>query len=202
MTLFATPGIYRQTVEPAYRPGPLARGDIAVFLGYARRGPVGVPVRLQSLSQFEEVFGPRLPGGYLWDGVKGFFECGGAAAYALRIASGAAAAASADLGNGWRAGASFPWAMVDPGRTNRAGRADLAVWQARVDAEIREGGPRRDDPGGWGNGLELAVSPAGLVATAAWAEGADALAVLGRAGINDLGFLIAAIGTFHMVCSS
>lgn len=180
MTLFATPGIYRQTLEPAYRPGTLARGDIAVFLGYATRGPVLVPVRLQSLSQFEDVFGPRLVGGHLWDGIKGFFETGGIAAYAIRITDGTERAASADLTPPpdpatpdtvpvarWQAEASFPWRMVDPQRANPVSRADMAVWQARVDAEIREGGPRRPDPGSWGNLLELTIAPAALAVTRA-----------------------------------
>ncbi|HMR48201.1 MAG TPA: phage tail sheath subtilisin-like domain-containing protein [Arachnia sp.] len=174
MTLLATPGIYRRTLEPSYRMGSLARGDVAVLLGYAERGPTGVPIRLQSLSQFEEVFGQALRGGYLWHGVKGFFECGGAAAYAIRIvdrsaseavASGWLGAPPDDARYGWRAEASFPWAMVDPRRVNRETRADLAVWQALVDAEIRERGSRVPDPGSWGNALRVDVASSSLALT-------------------------------------
>ncbi len=55
MRAHATPGLYRQSVEPKVGPGPLVRGDITVFLGYAARGPVAVPVRIQSLSQFNQL---------------------------------------------------------------------------------------------------------------------------------------------------
>jgi hypothetical protein len=64
MLAYATPGLYRQDLEPRVQPGPLMRGDITVFLGYAGRGPVSVPVRIQSLSQFEQVFGPALVRGF------------------------------------------------------------------------------------------------------------------------------------------
>ena len=44
------------------------------MLGYAIRGPLGVPVRMQSLRQVEEFFGPRPRHGFLWHAAKGVLE--------------------------------------------------------------------------------------------------------------------------------
>ena len=59
MPTLLTPGLYRQPALPVRATGPLARGDVALFLGYAVRGPVGVPVRVESPALFETLFGPR-----------------------------------------------------------------------------------------------------------------------------------------------
>src|SRR5689334_21061045 len=77
MTTLLTPGLYRQSALPVRVTGPLARGDVALFLGYAARGPLGVPIRIESLALFETVFGPRPAEGFLWPAVKAFFENGG-----------------------------------------------------------------------------------------------------------------------------
>lgn len=173
MTILLTPGLYRQPALPVRATGPLSRGDVTVFLGYAVRGPVGapdpgsgghfvgVPVRVESLPMFESLFGPPPGPGFLWYAVKGFFETGGAVAYVLRLADPSATAASAKLGGsaGWMARASFPWPMIDPRRLTGAGQAAAAAWVRILEAQIRrEGGERSPDPGTWGNGLELSIT--------------------------------------------
>jgi hypothetical protein len=115
MTTLLAPGLYRQPTLPVRATGSLARGDVASFLGFTVRGPVGVPVRIESLAQFETLFGPRSAHGFLWPAVKGFFETGGAAAYSLRLTDKSATAASALIGQ-WTARDSFPWPMIDPRR--------------------------------------------------------------------------------------
>lgn len=168
--MLLTPGLYRQPALPVRATGPLSRGDVTVFLGYATRGPVGiagmggyfsgVPVRVESLPTFETLFGPPPGPGFLWYGVKGFFETGGVAAYILRLADSSATEASAELdgAGGWTARASFPWPMIDPRRLTGAGQAVAAAWVQILEAQIREGGERSPDPGTWGNGLELSIT--------------------------------------------
>src|SRR5690349_1609631 len=119
MSTLLTPGLYRQPTLPVRATGPIARGDVALFLGYAVRGPVGVPVRVESSALFETLFGPRPAQGFLWPAIKGFFETGGVAAYAMRLTDASAAPARATIGL-WSAQASFPWPMIDPRRLSGA----------------------------------------------------------------------------------
>lgn len=156
MTALLTPGLYRQPALPVRATGPLARGDVAIFLGYAARGPVGVPVRVESLALFETVFGPRPAHGFLWPAVKGFFETGGAACYVLRLTDESKTAASTPFGD-WTARASFAWPMIDPRRLRGAAQGAAVSWVQIFEAQVREGGVRSPDPGTWGNGLTLEV---------------------------------------------
>lgn len=158
MTELLTPGLHRQPLDPVRAAGALARGDVAVLLGYARRGPVGTPVRVRSVRQLEDVFGAPPAHGHLWHAVKGFMETGGTDAYVVRVASPAARAASADLGDGplaWRATASFPWTMVDPRRLR--GDRGAEAWRQVVERQLLEHGPRSPEPGTWGDGLAVEV---------------------------------------------
>lgn len=156
MNTLLTPGLYRQPTLPVRATGPLTRGDVAILLGYATRGPVGVPVRVDGLAAFESIFGPPRAHGFLWPAVKGFFENGGVAAYALRLTDGTALAATAPVG-GWTARASFPWPMVDPRRLRGATGGGAAAWVQILEAQIRQEGERSPDPGTWGNGLTLDI---------------------------------------------
>jgi hypothetical protein len=185
LTTLLTPGLYRQPALPVRATGPLARGDVTVFLGYAARGPVGapgpggdfvgVPVRVEGLPMFESLFGPPPGPGFLWYAVKGYFETGGLVAYVLRLADPTATAASAALPvpgvgegtTGWTVRASFPWPMIDPRRLAATGQAAAAAWVQIIEAQIREGGERSPDPGTWGNRLALSItrSPRALTET-------------------------------------
>ena len=75
----------------------LPRMDIAVFVGFAATGPVGIPVALESSEQFELIFGRDLP--LVWDGEKSrmiyallaptvriFFRNGGTRCWVIRTA--------------------------------------------------------------------------------------------------------------------
>jgi uncharacterized protein len=158
MLAYQTPGLYRQPVMPVRAAGRLSRGDVPVFLGYARRGPVGLPVRIESLTGFETIFGPAPAVGHLHPALKGFFETGGRTAYVLRLAQPSARAASAVLPGGlWRAEASFPWTQVDPRERKREARPDEANWVQLIEDIFREIGPRSPAPGSWGNTLEVRI---------------------------------------------
>jgi uncharacterized protein len=169
MTTLLTPGLYRQPVEPVRTAGRLARADIPVVMGYARRGPLSVPVRVHSLAQFEEIFGAPPAHGFLWPGLKGFFETGGQTAYVLRIAHPSARRAAVDQrpegAFTWRAEASFPWPMIDPKKLNRAERAEAATWIGVFERQVREHGPRSPDPGSWANTISLSIRRTARVRT-------------------------------------
>jgi len=167
----STPGLYRQPVTPVRPVGALARGDIPVLLGYARKGPPGIPVRLHSLREFEDLFGKALDHGFLWHGLKGFFENGGQTAYVLRIVSASARAARCErvdpeqvaVEGGrvvWRATASFPWLAIDPRKLTSALRGESASWIQTFERVLKEKGARSDDPGAFGNSLVLNVTRA------------------------------------------
>ena len=161
--MLLTPGLYRQPVEPVRSVARLARGDIAAFVGYARRGPVGLPVRVESLHQLEAIFGQPLEVGYLWHALKGFFETGGRTAYILRLAKDTARQASVDLGEKalrWRAIASFPWSMIDPRKLKTPPRAEAANWSMIVESVLREKGSRTTDPGTWANQISMTIRQA------------------------------------------
>lgn len=96
-------------------PGSTVRDDVAGLVGLAERGPVGLPVRVESVRQFQSHFGAPVPGGFLADAVQAFVANGGQRAYVVRTASAQAASASLDVSReggapGWRVGASSPGA--------------------------------------------------------------------------------------------
>src|SRR5262245_62573752 len=78
------PGV-RFEVPPPALDETLPRMDIAFFVGFAARGPLGAAVAVESLAEFEAVFGAGLVlardrktgerlGGLLHPAVRGFFS--------------------------------------------------------------------------------------------------------------------------------
>src|SRR4051794_16965679 len=74
----------------------LPRMDIAGFVGFARTGPVDVPVVVTDVARFVEVFGGPVTlvrdaatgerlGGYLADAVAAFFAGGGRRCWVVRV---------------------------------------------------------------------------------------------------------------------
>lgn len=173
MTSLLTPGLHRQPLDPVRSAGRLARGDVPVLLGYATGGPVGAAVRISSVRQFEDVFGAPPAHGFLWHAVKGFFETGGRAAYALRVATARARPAQVLLRDApltWRATASFPWDMIDPRRLRRIDRTADTAWAEVFERQVLEHGPRSPEPGGRGNALSLDVRRTSRVRSATLPE--------------------------------
>ncbi|MFV2120598.1 phage tail protein, partial [Streptomyces sp. Act-28] len=90
----ALPGVFPTSVPRGSEPQPL-RTDVAAFLGRLRRGPIGVPVRVESWNDVVGVFGPPTgpPGGRDSPGgafatpyaLRGFFENGGRTAWVVRV---------------------------------------------------------------------------------------------------------------------
>ncbi len=87
MQTYRTPGVYfeRQDAAPPLI-APL-RTDIAGFVGIAERGPLNTPVKIESLTQFANVFGRKIAQGYLAYAVDGFFKNGGETCWVVRVAS-------------------------------------------------------------------------------------------------------------------
>ena len=82
----AAPGAYLQRYD---QPPPVValRTDIPGFVGIAERGPLGVPVAVQSMRQFQAVFGNYMGGGFLAYSIRAFFENGGNRARVVRVRS-------------------------------------------------------------------------------------------------------------------
>ena len=95
------PGITFEAVPPEL-PDTLPRMDVAAFVGFASAGPLHVPVVVEDVERFRDIFGPaaplaRDPGsgqtGYahLGPAVEDFFANGGRRCWVVRVADGATA---------------------------------------------------------------------------------------------------------------
>jgi hypothetical protein len=95
------PGIQFQVVSPPATPS-LVRMDIAAFAGFAASGPVNLPVAVEAISEFEEIFGADLElalddlgarlYAYLAPAVRAFFRNGGTRCWIVRLAGPSAVA--------------------------------------------------------------------------------------------------------------
>lgn len=158
MTLLARPGIYQQSVKPTRRVGGLARRDIPVLIGFTQRGPAMLPIRIESIRQFDALFGNPYSGSYLGHAVKGFFESGGQAAYIVRVVGKSAKPASTFIGESWQVSAATSTAALGIGLVNRT----LLPWQERV---FQRYGHTILDSGLWGNALSLRITYEALPVT-------------------------------------
>ncbi len=88
------PGVYIEEVASGVRTITGVATSIALFIGWAPRGPIDRAVRLTSFADYERTYGGLDYRSYLGYSVKQFFENGGADAYVLRIAMTTSATAS------------------------------------------------------------------------------------------------------------
>src|SRR5437588_1980377 len=90
------PGVVCEAALPPSGEIPL-RLDVAAFVGFAERGPLDLPVAVEDISQYHEVFGgdlllarTRLGGqpvfAALPQAVRAFFDNGGRRCYVVRVA--------------------------------------------------------------------------------------------------------------------
>jgi hypothetical protein len=88
---------FRFEAQAASRARVLPRMDIALFIGFASSGPIGIPVVLESAEQFNTIFGRDLPlvwnkekgetvHAYLAPSVRAFFRNGGSRCWVIRTA--------------------------------------------------------------------------------------------------------------------
>ncbi len=89
------PGVTFRT-EPPLPESSLPRMDIAAFVGFAAAGPIDVPVEIEDVASFRDIFGPDLPlardekgnafQAYLAPAVEAFFNHGGRRCWVVRVA--------------------------------------------------------------------------------------------------------------------
>ena len=122
------PGVYIEEVPSGVRTITGVPTSIALFIGWASRGPKDRAVRIASFPDFENEFGGLYIGSYLGYSVKHFFDNGGADAYVLRIAAEDAESASCTIGE-LTVNANSPGAWANDYR--------VELTQYTVDDEIR-----------------------------------------------------------------
>jgi hypothetical protein len=84
---YRSPGVYlKEAAERRFAAVDAVPMSVTAFLGIAQRGPVYVPRRLTSFSEFREIYGASLPYAFLAESVSGFFANGGRECYVTRIA--------------------------------------------------------------------------------------------------------------------
>src|SRR5581483_2459049 len=96
---YTTPGVHYERVDASAPAIAILRTDVAGFVGLARRGPLDLPVPVQSWRQFQAYFGEVSGAAFLAYAVRAFFENGGRRCWVVRVAAreGAGGAATAGL---------------------------------------------------------------------------------------------------------
>jgi len=151
MPEYLAPGVYVERPDAA-RPAAAPRTDVAALVGYAERGPLHAPMRVESWRQYAAAFGEFAAPGYLPLAVRGFFDNGGRTCHVVRVADrGAAAPAAAVLpGSGWVVEASSPgrWGnrLAVAVRTARAAQTTAAPDAAGGHSATRVASVARFEP--------------------------------------------------------
>src|SRR5580765_8751039 len=95
VTATRLPGIQFEVVAPPANE-PLVRMDIAAFVGFAASGPLHLPVMVEDIAHFEEIFGEDLVlatsadskdpvYAYMPSVVRAFFRNGGRRCWVIRV---------------------------------------------------------------------------------------------------------------------
>lgn len=84
---YESPGVYYQTADTSSNTAVGIRTDVAGFVGIAQRGPIDLPIAIESWRQFQVIFGSFTGLGYLAYTVRAFFENGGRRCWVTRVAS-------------------------------------------------------------------------------------------------------------------
>src|SRR4051812_3309158 len=87
VSAYLTPGVYYERVDASAPAISAVRTDVAGLVGLATRGPLDMPVPLQSWRQFQAHFGGFTGAAFLAYAVRGFFENGGRRCWVVRVAS-------------------------------------------------------------------------------------------------------------------
>ena len=87
MASYRSPGVYlKEAAERRFAAIDAVPMSVTAFLGFAERGPVYIPRRVTSFSEFREIYGASMPYAFLAEAVSGFFANGGRECYVTRIA--------------------------------------------------------------------------------------------------------------------
>ncbi len=146
-TAASTPGLYFTVAATKTEQSPL-RSDVAGFAGRTRRGPVGVPIRVEGWRQYLREFGGVMPDADTPNAIRGYFENGGEVAYVIRLAAGDAS------NNNTLQSAKAEWVI---------GNLDQQTleWEleAPVDKQFQTAAYfiEATSPGSWANGLRVSI---------------------------------------------
>ncbi|GLF93384.1 phage tail sheath subtilisin-like domain-containing protein [Streptomyces yaizuensis] len=171
MTTEALPGVSLTFVPRGSDEEPL-RTDVAAFLGRFRRGPAGVPVRVESWRDVLGAFGAPDGASAAPYAVRGFFENGGRTAWLLRV-TGPGAVARAEWAVGDVGGfaarrytvvATSPGAWANGARVGIRFRSSTVAGPPTVDVRVTvPGEPPESFPGLAPGALEAGVAASRLV---------------------------------------
>ena len=139
------PGLTVQVAAPSVQLPPPLRTDVAGFLGATRRGPAGMPVRVEGLNGYRDVFGDLDPNALTSYAIQeGYFPNGGDLAWVVRVAG-----AGTPCGTQWDVSdlagfsaavydvvASSPGAWAEGGQVTIWYRSDSLVGPAEVDVRV------------------------------------------------------------------
>ena len=92
--LGTVPGLYFTVSPPKAEPSPL-RSDVAGFIGRTRRGPIGIPTRVEGWRGYQRVFGGLDSEAVMAYAIRGYFENEGEVAHVIRLSHKSAKQASA-----------------------------------------------------------------------------------------------------------
>ena len=120
------PGVYIEEVASGVRTITGVATSIALFIGWAGRGPIDGAVRLTSFSDYERQYGGLDTRSLLGYAVQQFYNNGGSDAYVLRIPPGDEVAAASAIGT-LAITASSPGAWAHDHRVQLTARADDAT---------------------------------------------------------------------------
>lgn len=126
----AAPGV---VVTTAVRSGPAgtprAQSGQLFVLGIAERGPTVEPAKLNSMADYQRLFGARVPFGTLYDSLSMYFETGGGVAHVLRAVGPAATVGELEVTD--RAATPVPTIEVTA--------ADPGAWSSRLTVSFLPG---------------------------------------------------------------
>src|SRR4030042_4063041 len=81
-------GVYVEEVDRGAKPIEGAGTAVAAFVGFAEKGPVNQPTFIPNWTEFVNTFGGFLKGGFLAQGVYGYFQNGGGRCFVTRLPGG------------------------------------------------------------------------------------------------------------------
>jgi phage tail sheath protein FI len=103
MPEYLAPGVYVEEVDTGSKPIEGVSTSTAGMVGVTERGPVGVPVLITSVGDYQRVFGGQLNADdydehrFFPHAIEGFFTNGGKRVYVVRVLNSAASKASSPL---------------------------------------------------------------------------------------------------------
>jgi phage tail sheath protein FI len=133
------PGLYFSVTPPPAAPSPL-RSDVAGFIGRTRRGPVGVPIRVEGWRGYQREFGGLARDVVMTYAIRGYFDNEGEVAHVIRLCHQSATPATAE----WKIGE-----LDKQGQWTASSPAGFEYASYRIEAT---------SPGAWANNTRIAIT--------------------------------------------